>query len=136
MEDAHKHFVGNVAQKAIIEKDGKILVCRGVGDSVWEFPGGRLHQAEAPVDGIVREIKEELGIDITDVKPFMVLPSFHYKSNMHQVFIAYTCVSKDVNIAPNHEVEEMKWISMDELKSLPMFDDCKSVVSALVEKIV
>lgn len=137
MEDAHKHFVGNVAQKAIIEKDGKILVCRGVGDAVWEFPGGRLHVGESPVEGITREIKEELGIDITDVRPFRVEPSFHYKSNMRQVFIAYTCTYADTEMKIDaSEVEELQWLSREELRGLPMFDDCKGVVNALVEKIV
>jgi len=129
MADRSNHFVGNVAQKAIIEKDGKILVCRGIGDTVWEFPGGRLHMGEAPVDGLVREIQEELGITLRDVKPFRVEPSFHYKSNMQQVFIAYTCTYDGAElVVDSNEIEELKWISREELKMLPMFDDCRAVV--------
>ena len=131
MEDHSKHFVGNVAQKAIIEKDGKILVCRGIGDNVWEFPGGRLHEGEAPVDGIIREVKEEFGISITDVKPLRVLPSYHYKSNMHNVYIAYTCTYDGSPITANEEIEEYKWATRAELKKLPMFDDGKEVVTSL-----
>jgi len=138
MEDRSKHFLGNVAQKAIIEKDGKILVCRGIGDKVWEFPGGRLHAGEDPTEGLVREIKEELGINITNVKPFYVGPSFHYKSNMHQVFIAYTCTydGSKLEVDPN-EVEEYTWISKEELKTFPMFEDggCKGTVDALIAEI-
>lgn len=134
MEDKKKHFLGNVAQKAIIEKDGKILVCRGIGDKVWEFPGGRLHEGEAPVEGIAREIQEELGIEIKNIKPFRVEPSFHYKSNMHQVFIAYTCTCDSANIqADTTEIEEMKWVSKEELKDLPMFEDCDAVKVALLQ---
>ena len=134
MEDKSKHFLGNVAQKAIIEKDGKVLVCRGIGDKVWEFPGVRLHAGEAPVEGIVREIREELGIEIKKVQPFRVEPSFHYKSNMHQVFIAYTCTCDNTQIkADAAEVEEMKWVSKEELQTLPMFDDCQSVKVALLQ---
>ncbi|OGC80291.1 hypothetical protein A2943_00240 [Candidatus Adlerbacteria bacterium RIFCSPLOWO2_01_FULL_51_16] len=127
-------FVGNVAQKAIIIRDGKILVCRGIGDTVWEFPGGRLHAGEAPEESIVREIKEELGLDIKNVKPFRVEPSFHYKSNMHQVFIAYTCTcdTLDLVIDPT-EVEEWQWVPKEELKNLPMFDDCAAVKQSLLE---
>jgi 8-oxo-dGTP diphosphatase len=132
MEDHAKHFVGNVAQKAIIEKDGKILVCRGIGDTVWEFPGGRLHADEAPMDGLAREIKEELGITITDIKPFWVLPSFHYKSKTHNVYIAYTCTydGAPLEVDPT-EIEEMKWVTREELKDLPMFDDGKEVAMHL-----
>ncbi len=136
MEDAHKHFLGNVAQKAIIEKDGRILVCRGIGDKVWEFPGGRLHTGEDPIAGIAREIKEELGIDIKEIKPFYVGPSFHYKSNMHQVFVAYTCTydGSPLVIDPS-EIEEFKWVTRGELKTLPMFEDggSKGTVQLLVD---
>ena len=137
MEDAQQHFLGNVAQKAIIEREGKILVCLGIGDSVWEFPGGRLHRGEAPVAGILREIKEELGITIRDVKPFRVEPSFHFKSNMEQVFIAYRCTCDDTPLTVDQtEVQEVKWVTRAELKDLPMFDDCRLVVAALVEEMV
>ncbi len=133
MEAKVQHFLGNVAQKAIIERDGKILVCKGIGDSVWEFPGGRLHMGEAPVEGIAREIKEELGLTITNIKPFRVEPSFHYKSNMHQVFIAYTCTTTDAELViEKTEVEDMKWVTKEELATLPMFDDCAAVVKEYV----
>jgi 8-oxo-dGTP pyrophosphatase MutT (NUDIX family) len=133
MEDKSQRFVGNVAQKAIIERDGKIFVARGIGDSVWEFPGGRLNANESPVEGIAREIKEELGLTIFDIKPFRVEPSFHFKSNMPQVFIAYTCSAEDGELAiDSSEVEEWKWVTKEELKNLPMFDDCKLVVTALI----
>lgn len=136
MEDKQQHFLGNVAQKAIIEKDGKILVCRGIGDAVWEFPGGRLHAGEAPVEGIAREIREELGIELKDIKPSSIHPSFHYKSNMQQVFIAYACTCDSAEIkADASEVEEVKWVSKDELSNLPMFDDCEAAKQVFLNKI-
>ncbi len=124
MEDHDKHFVGNVAQKALIEKDRKILVCRGVGDTVWEFPGGRLHDGESPVDGIKREIKEELGIDIDDIRPFQIERNYHFRTKVYQVFIVYTCTCANTELKVDAgELEEVKWVSKEELKTLPMFDD-------------
>jgi 8-oxo-dGTP diphosphatase len=124
MEDKAKHFAGNVAQKAIIEKDGKILVCRGVGDTVWEFPGGRLHNDETPVEGITREIKEELGLDIKNVEPFRVERNYHFRTKSYQVFIVYTCTCDTSNlVVDSNEIEEVRWVSKEELKNLAMFDD-------------
>jgi len=41
MEDQHKHFVGPVAQKAILARDGKVLITRDAGDKdTWELLGG------------------------------------------------------------------------------------------------
>jgi ADP-ribose pyrophosphatase YjhB (NUDIX family) len=135
MEDKDKHFLGNVAQKAIIERDGKILVCRGIGDKVWELPGGRLHTEEVPAEGIAREIREELGLEIKDIKPFRVERSFHYKSNAYQVLIAYTCTcdSTDIQVDAT-ELEEIKWVSKEELQTLPMFDTFDAIKVALLDR--
>lgn len=59
------HFIGKVAQKAVIERDGRVLVIRDprVEGIIWGLPGGRLNEGEDPKAGLAREIKEELGVD-------------------------------------------------------------------------
>lgn len=135
MENEEVHFVGNVAQKAIIEKDAKILVCRGMGDSVWEFPGGRLHEGELPQDGVMREIKEELGVSITVHEPLHVCRSHHKKANKWNTFIAYRCSLEEEHIekANLEEIEEATWVSLEELKNLPMFDDCREAADVFLK---
>lgn len=130
-----QHFIGKVAQKAIIEKDGKILVCRGIGDAVWEFPGGRLHMGEVPQEGLAREIREELGVEITVREPVHVGRSYHGKAQMWQIIIGYRCdLPDDAEIvADPKEVEECKWISHEELKTLPMFDDCREIANVFLK---
>ncbi|HVZ76038.1 MAG TPA: NUDIX domain-containing protein [Candidatus Paceibacterota bacterium] len=137
MEDKDLHFVGKVAQKAIIEHDGKILVCKGVGDSVWEFPGGRLHKGESPQEGLAREIFEELQLSVTIERPVYTCLPWHAKSQMHNMFVAYVCSVDDISgLQQNEEVVEKKWVTPVELQDLPMFDDCKgAVVEYLYNKI-
>lgn len=123
MEDVHLHFAGNVAQKAIIEHEGKILVCKGVGDTVWEFPGGRLHKDELPQEGLAREIKEELQLTLQIGQPVFITTSRHSKSGIVSLFIVYRCtVVGEVVTIPNEEVVEMCWIDRDALASLPMYE--------------
>jgi len=64
------HFDGKVAQKAVIVRDGKVLIMRDVREEkeIWEIPGGRLNEGEEVQAGLMREIKEELGIDVEVVK--------------------------------------------------------------------
>lgn len=51
---------------AILERDGKILICRRRADQShalqWEFPGGKVEAAETPAQALARELEEELGI--------------------------------------------------------------------------
>ena len=58
------HFEGKVAQKAVIVRDGKVLVVRDPRENqeIWELPGGRLNLGEEPKRGLAREIAEELGV--------------------------------------------------------------------------
>jgi 8-oxo-dGTP diphosphatase len=53
---------------AVIENNGRILVCRRrEGErfgGFWEFPGGKTETGESPEDGLVREIREELNLEI------------------------------------------------------------------------
>ena len=134
MEDETKHFVGKVAQKAVIEKDGKILVCQGIGDSVWEFPGGRLHIGEAPMEGVRREILEELNIPVVIKGIVHVCLSHHTKSNTWRVMIAYHCAVDGANEIKRDptEVQDVKWISREELKTWPMFEDCREIADVFL----
>ncbi|MEE0776000.1 MAG: 8-oxo-dGTP diphosphatase MutT [Bacillota bacterium] len=53
---------------AILERDGKILICRrqkgGSCGDLWEFPGGKIELGETPEECLIRECREELGVDI------------------------------------------------------------------------
>lgn len=130
MEDAELHFVGKVAQKALIEHEGKVLVCKGVGDEVWEFPGGRLHKGESPQEGLVREIREELQLSVHIVQPLYTCLSWHAKARVHNFFVAYLCsVDGAADIVSNDEVVEKKWVTKEEIKDLPMFNDCRGAVA-------
>ncbi len=134
MEDANQHFVGKVSQKTIIQHLGKVLVQKGSGDTVWDWPGGHLHIGEVPAEGLKREIKEELGLSVEGLLPLIIERCLHIKSNTWRVVIFYTCVSLslDFTLDPS-EVDEAKWVSKEELKTLPMFDDSRSAADVFLK---
>ncbi len=132
----HSHFVGTVAQKAIIERDGKILLCRGKGDTLWELPGGRLDEDETPQNGLARELKEELDVDVTVENPVYITRSYHMRDKQYQMFIVYACtISEDQTITPDQrEIEAIQWVEKEKLSSVEMFEDCAEALSVYTSK--
>ncbi len=130
MKDTHKHYIGKITLKAIIEKDGKILICRGGGDDTWEFPGGRLNEGESPEEGVIREVKEELGLTVGIEKIVYACRSFQAKANIWQVLIAYECsLDGSDNIKMDlEEITDVRWVSKEELKEVAIYDDCSQVI--------
>ncbi len=117
--------MGEVAQKAIIEKEGKVLLVRFPKDEVFEIPGGRLNKNEQPRDGLAREIKEELGIDVTLGEPcYVAVVKFVFDNNDRYV-VCFRALLKDASevftLDPN-EVCEIKWIGKEEVETVPMYD--------------
>ena len=59
-----------VAAVALVDVDGRVLIQRRPAGKpmagLWEFPGGKLHEGETPEAALVRELKEELAIDVTE----------------------------------------------------------------------
>lgn len=59
-----------VSAVALVDADGRVLLGQRAADKhmggMWEFPGGKVHDGETPESALVRELKEELGIDISE----------------------------------------------------------------------
>ncbi|MFN7160775.1 MAG: NUDIX hydrolase [Candidatus Gracilibacteria bacterium] len=134
IEDEAQHFVGKIAQKAIIEYQDKFLVCRPTKDSLWEFPGGRLNNEGTPYENLEREVTEELSICIKNIRALHVIFSLHVKSNTKRILIGYHAYADtDICILDKDEVEEIRWISKEELKAIALFDDCREIADYFLE---
>ncbi|MGF1545578.1 MAG: (deoxy)nucleoside triphosphate pyrophosphohydrolase [Parvularculaceae bacterium] len=58
-----------VVAAALIDADGRVLIAERPDNAesggLWEFPGGKLEAGESPEEGLVRELREELAIDVS-----------------------------------------------------------------------
>ena len=82
-------FVYRVAGVAIY--NNKLLVHKGVLDDFWSLPGGRCEMLEISKKTLIREMKEEIGIEITIKRPlFFVENFFHFEGkDFHELSIFY-----------------------------------------------
>ena len=104
---------------AIIHKDHKILATqRGYGDykDFWEFPGGKIESGESPEDALVREIKEELAVDIL-VEDYITTVEYDYPS-FHLSMRCYKCSIREGESPVLLEHESLRWLSKEKLEEV------------------
>lgn len=105
---------------AIIETNGAVLCAQRSGlmplPFKWEFPGGKIEKGESAEDCLVREIKEELNIDIEILKAF---PSHIFDDGFGKVIelIPFLCYYKGASLCVNEHFQ-IKWVKVEDLKKL------------------
>ena len=103
---------------AIIIHENKIFATqRGYGEfkDGWEFPGGKIEPGETPQDALVREIKEELDIEI-EVKDFLETVEYDYPE-FHLSMDCFFCSIRSGELVLK-EHEAAKWLTVETLDSV------------------
>lgn len=106
--------VAAVICDSIKEKNQIFATARGYGDfkGQWEFPGGKIEEAETPQQGLVREIQEELE---TKIRVGELIDTIEYDyPAFHLSMDCFWCEILEGNLTLL-EAEEARWLSKDEL---------------------
>ena len=112
-----------VAAVALIDATGKILLARRPEGKkmagMWEFPGGKMEPGETPEAALVRELREELGIEVAakDLAPFVF--ASHPYENFHLLMPVFLCRRWKGTAVPR-EGQALAWVAPDRLVEYPM----------------
>ena len=112
-----------VSAIAMIDVDGRVLISRRPEGKamagLWEFPGGKVEEGETPEVALIRELKEELNVDITESCLAALTFASHKYENFHLLMPLFVCRVWRGFPTPR-EGQEIKWIRPVRLGDYPM----------------
>ena len=114
----------------IKDEQGRVLLCkmppdRGVFPNQWGLPGGGMEPGESMTDALAREVREELGISLSEATPLFFKDGLHEKTfpdgskrTIYMVFLLFDCrASSSERIKLNPEFCEYAWVESERLGS-------------------
>lgn len=108
---------------ALIDPDNRVLVTqRPEGKALaglWEFPGGKLDPGERPEVALIRELHEELGIEVKEACLAPLTFASHAYPEFHLLMPLYICRRWD-GIVSSREGQALKWLRPGKLRDLAM----------------
>ncbi len=112
-----------VVAVALVDADGRVLISqRPEGKALaglWEFPGGKLEAGERPETALIRELKEELGIDVAESCLAPLTFASHAYPDFHLLMPLYVCRRWKGQVAAQ-EGQMIKWVRPKALRDYPM----------------
>ncbi len=112
-----------VAAAALVDVDGRVLIGkRPQGKQLaglWEFPGGKVEAGESPEACLIRELNEELGIEINEacLAPFVF--ASHAYDSFHLLMPLYLCRRWN-GVVEAREHEALAWVKPNAMTDYPM----------------
>lgn len=112
-----------VAACALVDVDGRVLIARRPEGrpmaGLWEFPGGKVEAGERPEETLVRELYEELGIDVSEACLAPLTFASHAYDDFHLLMPLYVCRRWSGRVAAR-EGQEIAWVRPNRLREYPM----------------
>lgn len=140
----HKSIIQKVVLAAVIIKNNRTLILQRSKDedifpNMWELPSGKKELMETSENSLLREVKEEAGLDIKIIMPFFV---FDYQiekpeeiRDSTQINFLATLVDKNKKIKLSSEHQNFAWIREDEIDQYELSETTKQVIQKALELI-
>ena len=112
-----------VAAVALVDADGRVLLSKRLEDKqlggLWEFPGGKVEAGERPEAALIRELREELAIDVAEACLAPLTFASHAYETFHLLMPLYVC-RRWKGQAVGAEGQEIAWVRPQKLRDYPM----------------
>ncbi len=94
----------------------------------WDLAGGNVLYGELHLDSLIKEIQEETGLEVTDIKPAEVITRKPEDMGFYFLLINYTCKAISDQVTISNEHTEFRWVSKTEFLQLEGIDVIKNFV--------
>jgi len=125
-----------VSAIALVDGDGRVLLAaRPKGktmEGLWEFPGGKIHPDETPEQALIREVKEELDIDIHQSCLAPLTFASHEYRDFNLLMPVFVCRRWKGTVQPL-EGQQLKWVKPMKMRELPMPPADIPLISTLID---
>jgi 8-oxo-dGTP diphosphatase len=125
-----------VVAAALVDADGRVLIAqRPEGKQLaglWEFPGGKLDAGERPEIALIRELKEELGIEVAEACLAPLSFASHAYPEFHLLMPLYICRRWRGEVVAR-ENQALKWVRPHNLRDYPMPPADAPLIPALID---
>ncbi|HEY5166946.1 MAG TPA: (deoxy)nucleoside triphosphate pyrophosphohydrolase [Pseudolabrys sp.] len=112
-----------VAACALVDADGRVLIAqRPAGKTMvglWEFPGGKIEDRERPEQTLIRELREELGIVVSEACLAPLTFASHSYADFHLLMPLYVCRRWEGTVAAM-EGQQLAWVKPNRLRDYDM----------------
>jgi nucleoside triphosphatase len=124
-------------------KGGKLLLCkmdseRGVFPGEWGLPGGGIEPGEQMEDALRRELREELGVEVRDIRPAFFKDSLREKTlpngskiTVYMIFLLFHCKALSDQLQLNEEFTEYRWVNAEEIQGLELNEETRDTLDRL-----
>ena len=124
-----------VAAGVLRDAAGRVLIARrpagGHAGGFWEFPGGKIQAGEAPLQGLCRELAEEIGVKVTAALPLM---TYRHSYPERVVELHVFEVSEYSGEPWGLEGQPLRWVAVDELATAGLLEADLPIAVALVSR--
>ena len=121
---------------ALVDVDGRVLVTRRPEGKtmagLWEFPGGKIETGELPEQSLIRELSEELGIDVNVACLAPLAFASHSYSDFHLLMPLWICRRWD-GVVTAKEGQALAWVRPQRLKEYKMPPADEPLIPHLIE---
>ena len=118
----------------IILKNKKDLLVYEKNRNFWGFPKGNKENGENEIETAIREVKEEVGLDVEIYKERRYTLNYIIRDEIDKTTVLYIAKAKnDEIIMQENEIENIRWCSFEEALNILTFDNWKEMFKKVIE---